>query len=105
MTFFLLPLTVTIVGRVRRENVKLNSPISTVYRMRVDSVLSSGTERLSKRNLRTIVFDHNAEAQQKLNSNGLYILQGRLHENTLLVQSHNSILNHSLELEHSVQQC
>ncbi len=84
--------------------MKLSSSTSTVYRMRVEKVLSSGVERLSK-NVQTIVFDSDAQAQQKLNSNGLYILQGRLHENTLLVDLHNSILNHSLELEHSVQQC
>ncbi len=85
--------------------MKLNTAISTVYRMSVESVISPNSQRLSQRTVRTIVLDHNIETEHKLNNNGLYILQGKLRDNTFFVASHDSILNHSLELEHTIQQC
>ena len=105
MLTFSYPLAVTIVGRVRRESAKLSTATSTVYKMSVERVLSPNSGRIPKRTVRTVVFDHNVEAEHKLNNNGLYILQGKLQDNTFFVQSHDSVLNHSLELEHTFQQC
>lgn len=55
--------------------------------------------------MQTFVFDTNVEAQHKLDTNELYIIQGKVQDSTSLVSTRDSILNHSLELEQSLRQC